>query len=187
MLRLFEYENFVPTLNIEGILLIPEFKKLVALDKSKNKDLTNRYFTFLFLNKDPMSPHVEETKKKRFESALIASELTTEDVLKPEYLAAEKKFDSLINSNRVLNMISASMELVDTLCEHYRTVSFDKYIEEGPHRGQRIDQPYDAVKMLKESNTIMDELQNLRKVAEKELKQDKKLNKGGAEGGFIEW
>jgi hypothetical protein len=131
-MEFFEYDNNSGMLQFNDyhILLIPEFGKLYSNEHNKckedkkgiNKIKAKKEFAYMWLNFDRKSPYWQYSEHERHAESLADSGLTQEEFLDPDFQAACKKYQKILDSDRILKMIRAAMNKVDDITDYFNVI-----------------------------------------------------------------
>lgn len=173
-MKLFKYENYQLSLNSEEVLLIPEFKKLMERDRTKNKKKAFAEFTYIYLMLDWNSPFREYSDAEKEKEALRSAEIEAGDV--DEFVkAAMEKYDEIKNSNRILTYIKSSWRMLDKLKDYSDTVDLTEVIDSGPQKGKLVHSVRDVRDTIKQMPELIQKAKDLRNLFNEELEEDKNV------------
>ncbi len=184
-MKIFDYTNYTLTLHMPEILLVREFKQVLDKDKSKEKEKAFSIFQYGFLVKDFKSPYKDYTEDERITEALKDTGLT-EATLKEEYVKEFLfKYQQILDSNRILRMISSVYRTLDELEIYFKTVNFTEKVEHGARKGTLLYDPLDLLKTIKEVKTLIDTIKHLEQQAREELSKEDVGIRGDDDEGLI--
>ena len=189
MNNFFTYNNVTGRVEIDQpeLLLIEEFSNLLTPERNKTKeDPTGSYntrafreLTYIYLAIHWRSPYADYSNKERHESALEDSGLTEEEFNDPTFRAACRKFQSLQNSNKSMQLLNAARETVDKLIDYFKNLDPE---ERDPLTGKPIFQVKNVIAEITSLNKVQESLVTLEAQVKKEISETSKIRAGAVEG-----
>lgn len=190
-MNFFNYDETNNTLRIDEptIFLVKEFKAL--LDDKRNKcpeDKTGkqhlrafRELTYIFLMLDFKSPYFRYLEKDKHEAALIDSELTSDNLKDPIFIAAFQKYLEIQEADEILLLIKTAQRTL------YKTRVFLDNIDysEIDDMGRPIYKPKDVMADINSISAMRKNLLALEEEHKSSLGQTSNV-RGGVELGFDE-
>lgn len=167
-MKFFEYKDFKLYLNTPELLLIPEFKKLLDVDKSKDKSKAFKQFTYIYLMKDWKSPYIDFEESERHIESLKSSGLESTDGLEE----ALTKYEEILESDLTLVVIKSMKESIHSFKAYFKGINFTEKVESGPRKGSLVYSVSDYMRTMKEADSIFDTIAKLEEILKKKLKED---------------
>lgn len=186
----FEYDNRTGELvfNDYQILLVKEFAKLFEEDRNKCKEdktgklklLARKEFTYLFQKFAPQSPYYQYSEQEKHKEAMEDSGLTQEEFDDPDFRAACRKCQNIINSDRILKMMNSAYYQCDSITEYFDTIV--DYTERDTN-GKPIFDPKNVMKMIGDIGDVVSGIDKLKNLYTKGLEASSDL-RSDAQPGF---
>lgn len=179
-IKLFDWDTNTNSLHLrtEELFLIPEFKNILDLDKEQGEGTAWKFFTYIYLAFDNLSPYGELVEQDRLNTAYEESGLTQDQVTHGIMQAACIKYMT-IQDNRVVRMLKAAQELVEKMTDNLRSIDLD----ERTNSGGLVHKGTDIIKQINQLADIHDGLTKL----EFQVRQERdksKGNRGDNEEGY---
>lgn len=186
--NIFQYDNVNRRieLNVPEILLVKEFSDLLECKrnvckedpKGSQKLRAFREFTYIWLALCWKSIYADYPEQERHQEALKDAHITEEEFNNPEFRAACRKFKSIQNSNKSVQLLNAAKEMVDKFIDYFRNT-------DPMERDELTGKPMYKVK------DIQAELSNLTKVHETMVQLESQVKKeveaqSSLRGGFVD-
>ncbi len=170
-MKIFDYKDFVLSINKVELLLVPEFKAVFTWDKTKDKSKAFRVFTYIYLMLDWSSIYIDYTEENRKVRSIDSSGLTEKEIELDVVKNAFNKYYEIINSNRILRYAKAQWQLLDKIEIYVDSVDFTEVIESGPQKGRLVHSVKEARDTIKQMPELIDKAKEVRKQVQDELKE----------------
>lgn len=190
MQDLFLYNNATGSLSINeyGILLIKEFETLWDPKRNKCKEDPKglkrlrawKEFKYIWLMLDWKSPYQQYLESEKHEAAMKDSGLTDEEWNDPDFRAACRKYQEIIDSSRILSLIKTAYRTLEKMRVSLDNVDF----EERDNNQKPIFKPKDVLADIASIGTMADKLKELEISYRKGLVTTASKNRGDVEEGF---
>lgn len=190
MQDLFLYNNATGSLSINeyGILLIKEFETLWDPNRNKCKEDPKglkrlrawKEFKYIWLMLDWKSPYQQYLESEKHEAAMKDSGLTDEEWNDPDFRAACRKYQEIIDSSRILSLIKTAYRTLEKMRVSLDNVDF----EERDNNQKPIFKPKDVLADIASIGTMADKLKELEISYRKGLITTASKNRGDVEEGF---
>lgn len=190
MQDLFLYNNATGSLSINeyGILLIKEFETLWDPKRNKCKEDPKglkrlrawKEFKYIWLMLDWKSPYQQYLESEKHEAAMKDSGLTDEEWNDPDFRAACRKYQEIIDSSRILSLIKTAYRTLEKMRVSLDNVDF----EERDNNQKPIFKPKDVLADIASIGTMADKLKELEISYRKGLITTASKNRGDVEEGF---
>ena len=184
-MKIFEYKNFELSIHLPEILLIPEFKKVLDSDKSKDKKKAFQIFTYGYLLLDWNSPFREYSDEDRKKESLISSGLKEEELNTDVVIFFIKKYEEILNSNRIIRSIKSTWTMLDKLDDYANTVDLTMIIEAGPNKGKLVHSVKEVRDTIKQMAELIQKAKELRNVLKEEMQDDGVKSRGNNTVGYF--
>lgn len=180
MNNFFLYDNVANKLELNEpeILLIKEFKDLLAQDKSKDKNLFWKQLTYIYLAICWKSPYNQYTELERHEEALRDSGLTEEEFNNPVFREACRKYRTLQESNLSVRMLNAAKLGAQQFIDYF-TIIAD--LNERDVNGKPVFDAKKHFETMSKMHDLHEELTSLENLVKKELTETSTLRAGAIE------
>ena len=190
MEKIFNYD--VTTGNIElalpEILLVKEFSDLWEIERNKceidptgeSRYLANKEFKYIWLMCDWKSPYREDMEQIRHKAALEDSKLTDEEWEDELFRKAVRKYKTIKNSSKILNLIKTSYRTLEKLRIFLDNIDF----EERDANDKPIYKAKDVLGDISSIGKMNDYLVALEKSYKDEQSSTDGKNRGGEKAGF---
>lgn len=166
MAFLFTVENSIAIPNIET-LLIPPFKDIWERDKSKNKDVAIKEFTFIELmsSKKKTNPYAGYSDDVRFEKLKEAlfEKNWEQDVLIEQALIKINEFQR--EASPTYSYYLSVIKAVEKMKDFFKNVN----INERNEKGIPIYKPGDITRALNDTDKVLQNINSMKERVEQEL------------------
>lgn len=191
MQQIFQYDNKrnAVELNMPEILLITEFKEL--LDEKRNiskedkkgtlKLRAFKEFTYIWLALDWKSIYADYDERERHGLALKDSGLTQDEFDDPLFRAACRKYRSIQNHTKSIQILNAARGTVDKFIDYFNNLDPE---ERDPLTGKPIFKVKDIMVEISQLSKVLDELKSLENQVKKDIEEVSSI-RGGAVDGFL--
>jgi hypothetical protein len=178
-MKIFELIANQPIITAEA-LLIPQFKKIWDMDKSKDKGQAIKELSYIYLTTDYKSiyasfPHdikIDTVSKDLFKTSYKPSK---------EVLEGIEKYEELQDSFNMQFLKSAKFAAEKNM-QYFRSVDY----EERDIKGNPVYKIKEVQAALKDCGGVIDTLDKLMDKVAKEQKLSESRSRGGGEGSFFE-
>ena len=165
-MNLFDLKGLAVTAHPEA-LLIPEFKAMWDADDSEDKAIALSELSFVYFMCDYKSPYVLSLTPDRLKDVVSKDFMKNEDYKPtPLVLAAIDKYKQL-QKTPSMGLLEASMKTIHNLTGYLENVD----LEERDARDRPIYKPSDVTNSLKSIGGIVESLNKVRSLVEKEITQ----------------
>jgi hypothetical protein len=176
-------------INEPQIFLIKEFNALLDLERNKCKEdktgklklRARKELTYIWLKMDPKSPYAQFTELEAHTTALDDSRLTKEEYDDEVFRAACRKYQEILDSDRILRMIKAARGVIDKL-EYYLTEEVD-FSEKNLQTGAPIYKAKDVIAEIKNLGDVITGLKDLETMYKKGQESVNNGSRGDATPG----
>lgn len=189
--NIFQYDNVHNRieLNKPEILLVKEFAELMKnerniCDKDPSGQLGLRAFkefTYIWLAIDWKSIYADDSEQERHQFALRDSGLTEEEFNNPEFRAACRKYRSIQESNKSVQLLNAAKEMVDKFIEYFKNTD---PLERDETTGRPIYKVKDIQAEMKNLVEVHETMIQLENQVKKQIETQSSL-RGGYTDGYI--
>ena len=174
-MEFFKFEKNKLVLNHEGILLIPEFKRVWESDKSRDKKEAYKIFTYAFLVKSWKSPYSEHSEEDRESQAREIAELTKNQINSEDLQNVLTKYDYINDSHLLIKLARSANKAIEEIIVFFNEIDFTAKVESGSAKGQMLYKVGDVTKAIKDLPQLIDTKRDLdRKI--KEMMDDNPSN-----------
>lgn len=165
-MNLFDLKGLVVTAHPEA-LLVPEFKAIWDSDDSEDKSKALRELSFVYFMSDYKSPYVLSLTPDRLKPVVSKDFMKDEDY-SPSSLVLEAiaKYKQL-QKTPSMGLLEASIKTIHNLTNYLENVD----LEERDSRDKPIYKPSDVTNSLKSIGGIVESLNKVRSLVEKEITQ----------------
>lgn len=173
-MKLFDIQDSKVVIHAD-MLGLPFFHKL--WNSEEDKDLVNRWISYIVLKNKYDSPYVKTYSSKEVESKVKADVFDDKTYIIPEkVLVAEKEFNETIQNSLILKLLMATRKKLDSIREYYENSDSEELDDAKVQKiTMSIAKLGDTVKSLRD-------LEKAVKVEETELERAR----GGAEINWFE-
>lgn len=189
MNNFFEYDNINGKVELvtPELLLITEFGNLLDSERNKCKEDPKgqyklrafRELTYIYLAIHWKSPYCDYAEQERHQEALHDAKLTEEEFNDPVFRAACRKFKSLQNSNKSLQLLLSAKNTVDKLVDYFNNIDPE---ERDPNSGKPIFSVKNIIAEITSLNKVQESLVILEAQVKKELSESSSIRAGAIEG-----
>lgn len=189
MFNFFEYNNVNGNVELNGpeLLLVKEFSALMDLERNKTKeDPTGekrtrafKEFTYIYLAIDWKSPYRDYDAQERHTESLKDANLSEEEFNNPEFRAACRKYQDILNSNRSIRMLRAAQKTVDDFIDYFTTIVD---LDERDANGKPIFQGKNVIAEISSLHKVHEELKVLEAAVQREMEEASVIRAGAVEG-----
>ena len=181
-MKIFIFNNSANKIEINKpeILLVKEFNDLWNNDKSKDKNLAIKQFTYIWLMLDWESPYAQYEEQERHTECIKDSKLTEKEFDLPIFRVACRKYRELQESSKIMRLIKAAQGMVDKLTDYFNDMDLQ---ERDENTGKPIYKAKDVMNEMQSVSKIVSELKTLEVLFKKQQEASPTL-RSGAEDGF---
>lgn len=189
MIDLFKWDDITRQIRLDDaeILLVKEFAELMKPERNITKSDTKgiykerafREFTYMYQMLNFKSAYADYTEQDRHKAALEDSYLTDEEYNDLEFRAACRKYKTLQESSKSLQLIKAATGIADKLIVYFRNVDLD---ERDLVTGKPIYKAKDIIGEVSSVSKVLEELRALEHQYKKESETPKAFRAGAREG-----
>ncbi len=186
-MRLFQYTKHTLVLNTPEILLVPEFKAIMDMDKSEDKKTAFKLFAYAYLMIDWSSPYREFSEGDRQKEALKDTGLSFDYIGKTEEVQKMlRKYQQIRDSNIIVSMAVSIINSTHKFKDQYLdALDFTAIIEKGARAGTRRDDPSDYINNVKKTKDMFNAVRDLMKDVEEEMEKEKGKTFGSRRKGIF--
>lgn len=192
-MQIFIFDNVSNTLKIDNyaILLVKEFKDLWDVKRNKCDEdksgeqrlLAYKELTYIYLMLDFKSPYFQYTEQDKHEAALVDSGLTEDQLKDKLFIAAYNKYDEIINSDPILELIKTAHRTLYKTRVFLDNIDFNNDVDE---TGRPLYKPKDVLADIGSIGKMRVQLQELEIEHKKNLQANGNKIRGDVEPGFGE-
>lgn len=192
MVEFFQYNNATGRIELNeiGILLTPEFAKLLEPERNKcrldpegkYKERAFREFKYIYLMLNWKSPYADYYEQDRHQASLKAAKITDKEWEDPDFRAACRAYQEIKESDRTWKLLKSVYNIIDRL-----TIYFDSIVDFDARRedGTPIYKAKDVIAEAKSVGPLLDEIQQAEVRYKKSLEKTNKI-KGDQVPGFFD-
>lgn len=180
-MNVFSWNNLDKEIEINEpeLMLVSEFAALSKRDKTKSKARLMRELTYIFLAIDWKSPYQNYENQERHEEALNDSGLTQEEFDDELFRAACRKYQTLQNSHKSIQLLNAAKQTADKLIEYFEDIVD---LNERTDTGMLIFKAKDVIDNMKDLGKVHETITELEKQVKQDLYQKSELRAGQVDG-----
>lgn len=175
-------------LDTPDLLLIKEFKELMANDRNKcSQDKTGekhlrafKEFTYIYLAIAWNSPYCNDLAMIKHENALSDSGLSEKEFNDETFRAACRKYEQLQNSNKAIQILNSTKKTIDNMTTYFDTLDLFERKEDGSF----VVNIKDVQTALTNIPKVLETLKYVEEAVKKE-REEQSQYRGGAEEGFL--
>ena len=178
MLKIFELnESNLPIICAEARLLEP-FKKVISLDKTKEKTLALKELAFVYwyaVFDSPYDTYDEEEKYLKIKKEVGLDESWK---ITPEVKAAIQFFAEL-QQTRSFKYLESTRKAIENLSSYLDTVDVSEKIDSGAKKGELVHDINKVKALVKDMPDLVKSLHDIKAMVEEELKEKQMSNRAG--------